>query len=352
MAWIEKRPKGYLVRWREPSGKVASARRRTSQEARQLKAEMESQILRGSYVEKETRQLPFGEYAKLVLDSDRRLADATRENYERNLRLHLAPLAQVPIEHVDATKVRALFGRMAEAGATPSVLDGTHKTLSKICAVAMEDGILTRNPAKAVRVPKPEPRKVRPLTPQQVSAVADAVPGRWRMTVLLAAWGGLRIGEVGGLHRDDIDWDRGAVHVQRSASHTGLKETKTKSSNRVVTLPAWVMTELKKHVLEYASPEGWLFLTQYGNHITHHTIAPIMRKATNEEVDFHDLRHTQAALLIKQGVHPRAIMERMGHSSITQTMNTYGHLFEGAHDELARTLEQFDPGEIGKVVEL
>lgn len=352
MAWLEKRPKGYLVRWREPSGKVRSATRKTHAEAVKLRNTMASEISHGSYVEKEVRQLPFAEYAKLVLDGDGRLAAATRENYDRALRLQLAPLAAVPIESVDATRVRALFGHLRSEGASPSIEHMAHKTLSKICAVAVEDGILSRNPAKAVRVTKPERRQLRPLTPTQVSAVADAVPSRWRMAVLLAAWGGLRIGEVGALHRDDIDWDRGSVWVHRSASPKGLKEAKTRSSERVVTLPGWVMTELRKHVLSYTSPEGWLFLTVYGNHINHHTIAPIMRKATKGEVDFHDLRHTSAAILIQQGAHPRAIMERMGHSSIKTTMDTYGHLFDGAHDELARTLEKFDPGEMGRLIEL
>jgi integrase len=57
-------------------------------------------------------------------------------------------------------------------------------------------------------------------------------------------------------------------------------------------------------------------------------------------VKFHDLRHTAVAILIKKGAHPRAIMERMGHSSITETMNTYGWMFPGAHEELARTLDE------------
>jgi len=355
MAWIDKREKGYLVRWREPGGKVVSKKLRTFDEARAFKADIESSLLKGSYVAQEARKLPFGQYAKLVLDADRGLAQATRVNYDTCLRLQLAPLAYIPIEHVDASRVRALFGSLGASGASGHTLHMTRKVLSKICSAAVEDGILSRNPAKAVKVPKQERRKVQPMTPEQVSETASAVPPRWRSAVLLAGWGGLRIGEIGALNKDDVDWERGSVRISKSQGRYGLKEAKTKSSNRVVTLPGWVMKELAAHSLEFAGPKGELFLTEYGNPITAMTMGPIMVKASAEmgrKVKFHDLRHTQAALLIKAGAHPRAIMERMGHSSIIQTMETYGHLFPGAHDALARTLEQYEPEDLGKVIEL
>ena len=356
MAWIEKRPKGYIVRWYEPKDadgrrKTASAQRRTYDEARALKAEMESQIHRGIYVEKETRALPFGEYATQVLDADDNLADTTRANYEMCLGKQLKSLALVPIEHMDASRVRSLYGRLKGDGASPHVLNMVRKTISKVCSVAVEDGILARNPAKAVRAPETEARAVRPLSPTEVANVADSVPERWKAAVLLAAWGGLRIGEVGGLKVEDVDWDRGAVQIQRSMSASGPKKPKTKASRRVVTLPGWVMSELAEHQLRFPpNHEGYLFTTETGRPVHHVTMGHIMKKAG--DVKFHDLRHTQAALLIKRGAHPLEIKQRLGHSSITTTIDTYGHLFEGAHDELARTLEQFNPGQMGKVVEL
>lgn len=350
MAWLEKRQNGYLVRWREPSGKVASAKRRTYDAARTLKAEMESALLKGSYVAQETRKLPFGEYAKVVLDSDLNLGRTTRDNYDVCLRLQLDALAHTPIENIDGNLVRRLFASLASDHASDHTLHMTKKVLSKVCQVAVEDGILTRNPARAVSVPKPARRQVNPLTPEEVKAVSEALPGRYRVAVLLGAWGGLRISEVGALTRDDVDWERGSVTVSKSQSRFGEKSAKTKASNRKVTLPGWVMQELKKHALQYASPGGHLFTTGSGNPLNAMTMSKIMRKVG---VKFHDLRHTQAALLIRAGAHPRAIMERMGHSSIAITNDIYGHLFPGAHDELAKTLEQYQPpDEMGKVMQI
>lgn len=348
MAWVEDKPNGTcLVRWREPAtGKTASRSAPDRAAAGILKLEVELEIRRGRYVPQEQRRLPFGEYARQVLDADGTLAETTRENYDRCLRLQLAPLATTPIEDITPGRVRSLFASMR--GASPNVLHMMRKTLSKVCSVAVEDGILPRNPAKAVRTPPTSRRLVEPLTPEQIAEASYGVPGRWRAAVLLAAWGGLRIGEVGALDRDDIDWDRGAVRISKSMSHRGLKAAKTKSSNRVVTLPAFVMKALREHVLEFAG-EQVLFPTAKGNRINHWTIAPIMRPTGYQ---FHDLRYTAVAILIREGAHPAEIRERMGHSSITTTMNEYGHLFEGAHDELARRLERFDPGEMGKVVEL
>src|SRR5688572_23693802 len=138
MAWIEKRRKAdgnltYLVRWYEPSGKTVSARRRTFDEARALKAEMESAILKGVYVANDVRKMPFREYAKLILDSDGRLAPSTRENYDNALRIQLAPLAFIPIENVDPARVRSLFASLRDRGTSDHVLHMTKKTLSKVC---------------------------------------------------------------------------------------------------------------------------------------------------------------------------------------------------------------------------
>jgi integrase len=353
MAWIEKR-KGkthttYLVRWTEPSGKTVSAKRRTFDEARAFKAEMESAIAKGHYVALETRKMPFGEYAKLVLDSDRGLARSTRLNYDTCLKLQLASLAYIPIENVDPGVARALFARLGAEGASDHTLFQTRKTLSKVCGSAVEDGILTRNPARAVRVSKPARRQMRPLTPEQVENVAGAVRRRWRAAVLLGAWGGLRVSEVGALDVDDIDWERGSVRISKSMGRFGLKETKTAASNRVVTLPGWVMKELAAHILEFKGPNGELFVTEKRGERFSSNVAAKVMKGTG--VKFHDLRHTAVALLIRAGADPLAIKERMGHTSIKVTYDVYGHLFEGAHDSLARTLEQYEP-KMGEVIEL
>jgi integrase len=375
MAWLEKRQNGYLVRWREPSGRVASAKRRTYDEARSLKAEMESAILKGSYVAQEARKLPFGEYAKMVLDSDLNLGRTTRANYDTCLRLQLDPLSYVPIELVDSGRVRSLFAGLSASGASPHTLHMTKKVLSKVCSIAVEDGILNRNPAASVRLPKLHRRQVEPLTPEQVKDVSESLPGRYKAVVLLGAWGGLRISEIGALTRDDVDWERGSVTISKSQSRFGEKQAKTKASNRTVTLPGWVMKELAAHILKYVEggvpaeglpgdksvgshattaqgqpPSAHLFTTGTGKPLNAMTMSKIMQKVG---VKFHDLRHTQAALLIKSGANPLEIKERMGHASIKTTYDIYGWLFPEAHDKLARTLEQYQPpDEMGKVVEM
>src|SRR5687767_2263621 len=160
MAYIDKRRRkngsvSYLVRWSEPSGKVVSKSFRTLDEARRLRAEMEDAINRGQYVPQETRKLPFGQYAKQVLDADR-LSRATRLNYDTCLGLQLKPLEHLPIETIDPGMVRTLFSQLRESGKqTDNTLQMTKKVLSKVCGAAVQDGILTRNPARAVKLSKP-----------------------------------------------------------------------------------------------------------------------------------------------------------------------------------------------------
>jgi integrase len=117
------------------------------------------------------------------------------------------------------------------------------------------------------------------------------------------------------------------------------------------------MAELHEHVMKYRDPDGFIFRTPRGLWVHSGIFIDRWNKAL-KRAGFpkpyprpHDLRHTAVALMIKAGAHPKQIQSRCGHTSITMTMDTYGHLFPGHDDELVRALEEFRPQE-AKVVEL
>lgn len=357
MAWIEKRGKRYLIRWREPDGTAQSEAAPDRATARARKAEIEAQLLRGSYTAKELRAQAFSAYAREVLSASLRLKDSTRYAYERILERHLEPvIGTVPVGEIDEVLVRRLFARIEPQ--TPATLARVKQVLSRIVGQAFREGLLARNPMHAVDVPSPKRRDIHVLSPEEVESLAAAIEPRFRAMVLLAAWGGLRIGELGALRPEDLDYERGVVHVRRALSEAAGKvtvgEPKTKSSKRTVAVPAFVMKELAAHQLAYGTPDR-IFTMPQGGWVTHQTFHRVW-KAARERVEstarFHDLRHTAVALAIRQGAHPKAIQSRLGHASITMTMDVYGHLFPGQDEEIARGLEAFEPGATGSVVHL
>lgn len=348
MAWIEKRGKKYLVRWREPDGTSASEAVPDRTTARRRKAEVEGDLLRGTYTSKERREQPFAAYAADVLASSLRLKDSTRYAYERILRKHLNPvLGQVPIGEVDEALVRRLFARLEPP--TAATQARVKQVLSRVLNQAFREGLLARNPIHAVDVAPVRRREITVLSPEEVEALAGAIDPRFRALVLLAAWGGLRVGELGALRPEDIDHYRSVVHVRQALSEAGGHITvgapKTRGSKRTVAVPRFVMAELAKHQLAYPHPER-VFTMPSGYWVTHQTLWPFWkaaRDAVGVQARFHDLRHTAVALAIRQGAHPKAIQSRMGHATITMTMDTYGHLFPGVDEDLARGLEAFEP---------
>ncbi len=169
------------------------------------------------------------------------------------------------------------------------------------------------------------------------------------LLVTFAAYSGLRAGEIGGLRVGRLDLLRGRVDVVEA-----LKDTNGRSSfgptknhaNRTVRLPRFLCDQLGAHLADRPhAPADLVFTGPMGGPLQHRTFyrrhfrPAVAAAGLPAALRFHDLRHTAAALLIAQGAHPRAIMERLGHSSITITLNVYGHLFPNLDEALTDGLE-------------
>ncbi|WP_276939312.1 tyrosine-type recombinase/integrase, partial [Ferrimicrobium acidiphilum] len=115
---------------------------------------------------------------------------------------------------------------------------------------------------------------------------------------------------------------------------------------RAVPLPDFLVEELRKHIAQLdGGGNGYVFRASEGgplrwqNFYNKHFKPAVARAGLPDTTRFHDLRHTAAAAMIAVGAHPRAIMERLGHSSITVTLGTYGHLLPSLDEELTRKLD-------------
>jgi integrase len=202
-------------------------------------------------------------------------------------------------------------------------------------------------------------REVLALTPEAARRLLDAARGdRLEALYSVALALGLRQGEALGLKWDDIDLDTAVLRVRRASQRiphqgTQLVETKTARSRRTLVLPPIVISALRAHrarqaMERLAAGERWVDLDLVfpsergtladGPNVTHR-FHKLLKRAELPPMRFHDLRHACASLLLVQGVHPRVVMETLGHSQISLTMNTYSHVLPALQREAADRME-------------
>ncbi len=360
MASIDKRPNGsWRARYRDPEGRQVARHFPRKVDADRWLDSVRSDLLLGSYVDPRAGRVSFAVVAEDWLATVAHLKANTVAGYRSVLNRHLLPaFGSTPVAAIDTTAVKRFTAVMFAEGAAYQTVKNALNVLRSVLATAVESRLLASNPAAGVRLPKAKARQARHerqaervfLTAGQVHALAEAMPEPYGVLVRFAAYTGLRAGEVAALRVDDLDLDAGRVTVRRSVAevHGALVEDATKTGEaRTVSLPRFLVHDLREHLAATGRRgDAYLFAAPDGGQLRHsnfyrRTFKPVVvaTEGVPDGLRFHDLRHTCAALLIAEGAHPKAIQERLGHSSIEVTMDTYGHLYESADDALADALD-------------
>lgn len=202
----------------------------------------------------------------------------------------------------------------------------TYTLLRTIFNSAVNDEFLERSPVREKDATKIRTRKARVAKVEQVQQLADLVPQRYKAAVLVAAYSGLRQGELFGLARKHFDFENNLIHVERAtqklqgqAAYIGA--TKTESSLRTVALPRTTSQALAAHMAKFTDPdpESLIFTTGTGKIVTSAALCawfiPAREKAGLPNLTWHNLRNTGATLAAATGAPIKAIMNRLGHSS-------------------------------------
>ena len=227
-----------------------------------------------------------------------------------------------------------------------------YRLLRGILMTAVEqDELIRRNPCRIVGAGTESPDERPVLSIEQVCVLADLMPARQRMLIMVATFASLRYGEVTALRRMDIDLARGAVSVRQAFTEVRgqgmmLGPPKSRAGLRTVGLPNGILTELRDHLAQFVSPEptALVFTGPKG--------APIRRSNFNPPVGwleaveaigesglhFHDLRHTGNTLAAATGVSTRDLMARMGHDSMNAAI-IYQHATREADRVIADGLD-------------
>lgn len=227
-----------------------------------------------------------------------------------------------------------------------------HGVLHKALDQAIKWQMLSRNPTDAAIPPKPKNSEMAALDENQVASLLEAFKDtRLYLPVLIAATTGMRRGEVLALKWQNVDLKNSSLSVRSSLEQTKgnlrFKEPKTKKSKRTVILPAFTLETLRAHRKTQAETRLKLGRDYHDNDLVcpradgtpwppdslSTLFAARIKKAPVPRVRFHDLRHTHATQLLKQGVHPKIVSERLGHSNISITLDTYSHVLPGMQEE-------------------
>jgi integrase len=181
------------------------------------------------------------------------------------------------------------------------------------------------------------------LSAEEVARLVEATAKRWRPFVLTAAYTGLRWGELAALRLPRLDLDRRYISVEETVIRVGgslsFGPPKTRAAIRRISIPAFVGEALAQHLAERPPADELVFGRMHPSRFRQRVWYPAVEASVGRPCRVHDLRHSHAAMLIREKAHPKAIQVRLGHASIKTTLDTYGHLYEGIDEALADALD-------------
>ncbi len=342
----------FQVRYRDPNGRQRARNFERKTDATRFAASVETDKVRGDWMDPRLGKVTFGDWAEEWLGQLSHLKPKTRLDYDMTLRRHVLPLlAAAPVGSIDKPAMKRFASELTAGGAGVDTIRIAMQVARHVLGVAVDAGALKANPATAMRLARPRKAEMLFLRPEEVQALAEAIAPPYGTLVRFAAYTGLRAGEIGALRVKRIDFLRGRVEVAESVSDVGgqliLGATKT-YANRHVPIPTQLRDELAAYLADRRNDrESLVFTSPLGGPLRHSNFYPSKFKPAAraaglpEGLRFHDLRHTYAAFCIASTADPYAVMRRMGHSSITVTYDTYGHLFPERDAEITERLEEF-----------
>ena len=321
---------------------------RTKTDADRWLAGVETDLHRGGWVDDALGRQSFGDYARGWLRDNPKIGDRWRETCLRNLRLHVAPLAELPLRAITPSVVRDWYGTAMRGTGGKTSIAQSYRFLRSVMNAAVREGAILRNPCTIPGAGADRAKERPTATPAQIAALVDAITPRYRAAVLIAAWGGLRRGEIVGLHREDIDLVAGTVRVRRSRAElleskvAYDKDPKSEAGKRTVALPPHILPVLTEHLDRWAGDER-VFVGRSGEPMRGDAIRQAFTRARTkigmDDFRFHDLRHTGQTLAAATGATLADLKRRLGHSSSVAALR-YLHSVEGQDGAIASALSR------------
>ena len=263
--------------------------------------------------------------------------------------LILPGLGDTPLDRITPTTVRNWYATLDPS--TPTRRSHAYSLLRSIYSTAVADDLVLTNPCRIRGAGSSKTKHApRVATLGELEVIVAAMPAHTRAMVLLAAWCGLRFGELVGLRRRDVDLASAVVRVERGVTardgQVWVGEPKSEAGRRVVTIPPHLLPGLAVHLDEHVAggPDALMFPARSGRHLASNTLrrpwAVAREAAGRPDLRFHDLRHTGATLAAATGATLADLMNRMGHSTPAAALR-YQHAAADRDKAIALALSGF-----------
>ncbi len=288
------------------------------------------------------------------------------ESYQSEIRNHITPaLGRIPLTQLQPQHLQNYYGQAVtsgradgEGGLSARTVRYHHRIIFEALNHAVKMGLVGRNVAVAVDPPRVEHKSLASLAPEDVPRFLEAAQDTPYYVILFTAlYTGMRLGELLGLRWCDVDLDLASLSVVQSlykrCGVCKMIEPKSSHSRRRIVMSPSLALLLRKHNTDQQAQRILLGKSLadsdlvFGNidgkpldpGVISHNCARVLKRAQLPHIRFHDLRHTHATLLLKAGVHPKIVSERLGHANISITLDTYSHVLTGLQEKAA---ERFD----------
>ncbi len=298
----------------------------------------------------------FATYADAWLDT-RTLTPRTRAEYRKLLDRHLLPtFGELYLEDITPAMVRQWHAGLGEVTG-PTRRAHAYGLLRTILNTAVADDAIATNPCRVrgagtSRRAKP----IRPATLGELAAIVEATPDQYRAAVLVAAWCGLRFGELAELRRKDVDLDSGRLRVRRAVTNVNgadvIGQPKSEAGVRDVAVPPHLIPALRDHLRVHTKVgrEALLFPAPDGGHLRsdgalHRAFRAARKTAGRPDLTVHGLRHTGATLAAATGATLAELMHRLGHSTPVAAMR-YQHAAADRDEAIAAALTEFHEADV------
>ena len=363
---------GRKLKWLSPRKQLGLKKPATKKQAEELLIKLLSDLQRGTYVAPNDMTLSELLDRWMEVHGKQNLAKTTYAIYASHISNHLKPeLGMIQVAKLKAFHLQQFYSKKLEGGRadqkdgglSPKSVGGIHKVVSSALKAAVTWELVAKNVAESISPPRV------PETPQQTWTADNAQTflrsiskHRLHPLYVLAIVTGMRRGEILGLRWQDIDWDKSTIHIVQSMVATPegpiITDTKTSSGKRSVVIYDGLLALLKEHREKYfeeavlrGSRAGeaerssqLVFTSERGTPLNPRNLLRHLQSACERagvpKIPFHALRHTHATIMLKNGVHPKIVSERLGHSRVGITLDIYSHVLPGMQAEAASLAEQ------------
>ncbi|GAA4703650.1 tyrosine-type recombinase/integrase [Brevibacillus fulvus] len=335
---------------------------KTKKDAEKACNELINQLNKGTYIEPSEKTIKEYIMEWMDINAKQILRPSSYDNHLIVIEKHIIPeLGSLKLSQLTPSHIQKFYNQLSTEGLSPDYIRYMHSILRKSIGQAVKWQLVARNVVELVEPPRLADKDIVTWSLEEATEFLDYVEAhgkRFFVAYVLAIYTGMRRGEILGLRWKDINWEHGKLSVRQTVYRTrqGLlfQEPKTKNSKRQISLPEYVLSSLRRHRSDQNKQKlllGGLYndhdlviCTDEGKPIEPRNLVRhfdrMIQETGLQKIRFHDLRHTHATILLQLGEHPKVVSERLGHSRVGVTLDTYSHVLPDMQKDAANNFEQ------------